>query len=259
MAFLEIESVSKVYGGVRALSDVSFQVREGEFHSVIGPNGAGKSTLINVLTGLTRPTSGRVVFDGQLISTCRTHEIVAMGVGRIFQNGRLFERLSVLENVMMGLSARQRPSLHQLLGAPRKCAAAQRESRAASIAMLERFGLGNQADRQIGALSYGNRRLVEMAKVMVSRPRLLLLDEPAAGLNSGEVERLMGLLQTLRKEHSLSVVLIEHNMNMVMRLAERITVLNFGTKLAEGTPEQIAANDSVLAAYLGEGYKHAAV
>jgi branched-chain amino acid transport system ATP-binding protein len=259
MAFLEVKSVSKDFGGVRALADVTFEVSEGEFHSVIGPNGAGKSTLINVLTGLTRPTSGQVVFGGRDISGERTHRIVAMGVGRIFQNGRLFERLSVLENVMMGLSARERPSLLELLFMPEKASAKQADSRKVSMEMLQRFDLAAHADREIGSLSYGSRRLVEMAKVMVGRPRLLLLDEPAAGLNSGEVERLMFLLQQLRKEHGLSVVLIEHNMTMVMRLAERITVLNFGKKLAEGTPQQVASNEAVLSAYLGEGYKHAAV
>jgi branched-chain amino acid transport system ATP-binding protein len=259
MALLQVQSVSKDYGGVRALADVSFEVADGEFHSVIGPNGAGKSTMVNVLTGLTRPTSGQVRLEGRVISGDRTHDIIAKGVGRIFQSGRLFERLTVLENVMMGLSARQHPSMLQLLYAPKRSAAQQEESREASLRMLERFGLLAHADRQIGALSYGSRRLVEMAKVMVGRPKLLLLDEPAAGLNSGEVERLMSLLQALRKEHRLSVVLIEHNMNMVMRLAERITVLNFGRKLAEGTPQEVSTNDAVLAAYLGEGYKHAAV
>jgi branched-chain amino acid transport system ATP-binding protein len=182
-----------------------------------------------------------------------------MGVGRIFQNGRLFERLTVLENVMMGLSARQAPSLLELLYEPRRAARQQEGSREAAFRMLDRFGLMAHADREIGALSYGSRRLVEMAKVMVSQPKLLLLDEPAAGLNSGEVERLMQLLKALRQEHRLAVILIEHNMHMVMRLAERITVLNFGKKLAEGSPEQISANDAVLSAYLGEGYRHAAV
>jgi len=259
MAFLEVKAVSKDYGGVRALSDVSFQVKQGEFHSVIGPNGAGKSTLINLLTGLARPTRGAIVFEGCDISSRKTHEIIGMGVGRIFQNGRLFERLTVLENVMMGHSARKPPSLLRLAYSPRNASVDQAESREAALQMLERFGLAQYAGRQIGSLSYGSRRLVEMAKVMVGRPKLLLLDEPAAGLNSGEVERLMSLLQVLRKEHQLSVVLIEHNMNMVMRLAERITVLNFGKKLAEGTPAQVSANETVLAAYLGEGYRSAAL
>ena len=257
MAFLEVKAVSKVYGGVHALSDVSFQVNQGEFHSVIGPNGAGKSTLINVLTGLTNPTSGEVTFEGRQISARKTHQIIDEGVGRIFQNGRLFERLTVLENVMMGQSARKPPSLWRLIYSPRVAAADQEETREAALRMLDRFDLSPYADRLIGSLSYGSRRLVEMAKVMVGRPKLLLLDEPAAGLNSGEVERLMGLLQALRKEHELSVLLVEHNMNMVMRLAERITVLNFGRKLAEGTPAQVSVNKAVLAAYLGEGYRNA--
>lgn len=259
MAFLEVRSVSKDYGGVHALSDVSFHVEKDEFHSVIGPNGAGKSTLINVLSGLTRPTSGEVAFNDSVISTKRTHDIVAMGVGRIFQNGRLFERLTVLENVMMGLSAIKPPSLLYHVWSPKRALVDQAGNREQSMRMLERFGLQSHADREIGALSYGSRRLVEMAKVMVGRPRLLLLDEPAAGLNSGEVERLMVLLKELRKEHELAVILIEHNMSMVMRLAERITVLNFGKKLAEGTPAEVSSNDAVLAAYLGEGYKHASL
>ncbi|CAG2153126.1 ABC transporter ATP-binding protein [Cupriavidus numazuensis] len=259
MAFLEVRSISKDYGGVHALSDVSFQVEDSEFHSVIGPNGAGKSTLINVLSGLTRPSSGEVSLNGSVISAKRTHDIVAMGVGRIFQNGRLFERLTVLENVMMGTSAISPPSLMEHVLVPRQALARQAENRKRSMQMLERFGLAAHASRQIGALSYGSRRLVEMAKVMMGRPKLLLLDEPAAGLNSGEVERLMVLLRELRKEHQLAVILIEHNMSMVMRLAERITVLNFGKKLAEGTPGEISRNDAVLSAYLGEGYKHAAL
>jgi branched-chain amino acid transport system ATP-binding protein len=259
MTLLKVENLAKQYGGVQALSDVSFTVERDQFYSVIGPNGAGKSTLINLLTGLVRPSSGSISFDGQKLNAMRTHEIISLGIGRIFQNGRLFERLTVLENVMMGCSATTQPSLARLVFRPRKTGAAQEQIIEKSLELLEQFNLHKEADRQIGALSYGNRRLVEMAKVIASGPRLLLLDEPAAGLNSGEVERLMDLLRALRNAHKLSIVLIEHNMSMVMRLAERITVLNFGKKIAEGTPQEIQTNESVLKAYLGEGYKNVVV
>lgn len=259
MTILKIESLSKRYGGVQALADVSFTVADNQFYSVIGPNGAGKSTLINVLTGLARPTAGAVRFYGKAIGSMKTHEIIALGIGRIFQSGRLFERLSVLENVMMGLSVKNQPSLAHLVFSPKDSRRRQQEAIESSLDLLERFGLRQFSDREIGSLSYGNRRLVEMAKVIASRPKLLLLDEPAAGLNSGEVEKLMILLQSIREAHKLSIVLIEHNMSMVMRLADRITVLNFGKKIAEGTPAEIQSNDDVLRAYLGEGYKNASL
>jgi branched-chain amino acid transport system ATP-binding protein len=259
MAFLEVRSVSKSFGGVHALSDVSFQIESEEFYSVIGPNGEGKSTLINILSGLSKPTRGEVIFEGDKLSGMKAHKIAARGVGRIFQNGRLFERLSVLENVMMGMAAKSPPSITRHLIAPGRSSETQRRAKELAMHTLERFALQNYAQRNIGALSYGSRRLVEMAKVMAGQPKLLLLDEPAAGLNSGEVERLMVLLKELRKEHRLAVLLIEHNMSMVMRLADRITVLNFGKKLAEGTPTEVSRNDAVLAAYLGEGYKSAAM
>lgn len=257
MTLLTINALGKRYGGVQALSDVSLSVDSDEFYSVIGPNGAGKSTLINLLTGLTKPTTGSIVFAGKSISAMRTHEIVALGIGRIFQSGRLFDRLSVLENVMMGLAVSRQPSVLRLVRHPIEARREQERVIQRSLELLERFGLRKEADREIGSLSYGNRRLVEMAKVIVSGPRLLLLDEPAAGLNSGEVEKLMMLLRSLQEAHKLSIVLIEHNMNMVMRLAERITVLNFGRKIAEGSPGEIQSNDDVLKAYLGEGYRGA--
>ncbi|QEL22845.1 ABC transporter ATP-binding protein [Bosea sp. F3-2] len=243
MTLLAASNISKRYGGLMALTDVDFTVGSGEFVAVIGPNGAGKSTFLNVLTGLTPPSAGKVFLSGNDITQAYTHDRVRSGLGRTFQHGRLFTRLSVIENVMTGAAIRGKRGDRQL--------------REDSLAILASMGLSNVSDRPIGALSYGQRRMVELCRALACQPKVLLLDEPAAGLNSGEVELLMQRLTALRERHELAVVLIEHNMGMVMRLAQRILVLNFGSKIAEGSPAEIQSNPAVLSAYLGEGYANA--
>ena len=243
MTVLEARGISKRYGGLAALSDIDLKVGAGEFVAVIGPNGAGKSTLLNVLTGLVTPDDGQVLLDGRLITRTATHQRIRAGLGRTFQHGRTFNRLTVLENVMTGAAIRSD------LGE-----AALRQS---AMAVLEKMGLAAEADQAIGSLSYGRRRMVELSRALACAPRILLLDEPAAGLNSGEVDQLADRLSELRAKHGLALVLIEHNMSMVMRLAERIVVLNFGCRIAEGAPSAIQADPAVLSAYLGEGYVHA--
>jgi branched-chain amino acid transport system ATP-binding protein len=225
------------------LTEIDITVSSGQFVAIIGPNGAGKSTLLNVLTGLVLPDAGSVTLANEEISRLATNKRIRAGLGRTFQHGRTFPRLSVLENVMVGAAIDPR------LG--------ERELRSKAMQTIEKMGLADVADRTIKTLSYGRRRMVELARVVACEPKVLLLDEPAAGLNSAEVEQLMLRLSSLREKHRLAVVLIEHNIGMVMRLAERIFVLNFGCKIAEGTPTEIQSDPAVLSAYLGEGYVHA--
>jgi ABC-type branched-subunit amino acid transport system ATPase component len=237
VTILDARGIGKRYGGLAALTDVDVTVSAGEFVAIIGPNGAGKSTLLNVLNGLVVPDTGSVVLAGREITRVATNKRIRAGLGRTFQHGRTFQRLTVLENVMVGAAID-----------PRLRESALRDR---AMQIIEQMGLADIADRTIKTLSYGRRRMVELARVVACEPKVLLLDEPAAGLNSAEVEQLMVRLSLLREKHQLAIVLIEHNMGIVMDISDTITVMQQGRVLVEGRPDEIRGDERVRSAYLG--------
>ncbi|GGF18705.1 branched-chain amino acid ABC transporter [Aliidongia dinghuensis] len=243
---LEIKGLAKHFGGLKALDGVDIAVERGKVHALIGPNGSGKTTMLNVLSGIYRPTRGEVRVDGVKVSGLPPHEIAAAGVGRTFQNIRLFHSLTVFENVVIGAQRPRNPA-----------AATPDQARRRALAALEFVGMAGRADIKVASLPYGHQRLVEIARALAGNPTLLLLDEPAAGLNLTEKQELVGLLKRLA-HHGLTLFLIDHDMNLVEQMADRITVLNFGKRIAEGTPAEVLRHPDVIAAYLGEVPDHAA-
>ena len=251
MALLSVEDLSIRFGGLAALSDVSFEVAEGEILGLIGPNGAGKSTVFNVLTGLYRPDAGRMTFAGESLLGLAPHTIARRGIARTFQNTEVFRPLSVLDNVLVGLHARLRAGL---LGAALWSPRVTREERAArerARALLERLGLGDVADVEAGALPLGRQKRLEMARALAAEPRCVLLDEPAGGLNPTETRTLMELIARLRQDLRLTLIVVEHDMDLVMGLSDRVVVLHYGRKIAEGKPRDVATDAAVIEAYLG--------
>jgi branched-chain amino acid transport system permease protein len=238
---LRLEGLKKHFGGLKAVDGVDLQVARGTVHALIGPNGSGKTTILNVLNGIYKPTDGRIFVEDEDVTRTRPHERAGRGVGRTFQNIRLFPALSTLENVMIGGQRQNNP-----VG---RGDAALRER---ALAALEFVGLRDRAGVIVKNLPYGHRRLVEIARALAGHPKLLLLDEPAAGLNQGEKRALVELLKRLRSAHGLTIFLIEHDMSLVESVSDRITVLNFGKKIAEGTPTEVLRHPDVIAAYLGE-------
>ncbi len=247
MAFLEVGNVVKSFGGLRALQDVSLSVERGEIRAIIGPNGAGKSTLFNVMTGLLSPDSGEVIFDGERISGLSPHRIIRKGIGRSFQITNIFPRMSVFENVQVALFSQHRENRAAL-----SLARNFREVTDEVLSILGQVGLADAFDTSASVLSHGDQKRLEIAITLACRPKLLMLDEPTAGMSRFESRETIALLQKISREQGLTLVFTEHDMDIVFGISEKITVLQQGAVIADGAPADIKANPEVRKAYLGE-------
>lgn len=251
MAILELKDVTKKFGGLTAVDGVNLKVEENQICALIGPNGAGKTTVFNMITGAYQVTSGDVVFNSENICGKKPHQIVEKGIARTFQNIRLFKSATVLENVMTGFHCKTKTGMFNVIFNYRKCMQEEAECREKALEILRFLGLEDVKDLEARNIPYGHQRLLEIGRALATSPKLLLLDEPAAGMNSQEKKELVNTIRKIRDTYHLAVLLVEHDMELVMGISENITVINFGRPIACGTAEEIQNNNDVIEAYLG--------
>ncbi len=251
MTLLKVENLSVAFGGVRAVSNVSFEVGQGEVYTLIGPNGAGKTTIFNLISLIYPASAGRIVFEEQDLARMAPHHIARMGIARTFQNIELFEHATVLQNLLIGRHVHRKTSLAaELLFLP-SVRRAERESRLAAERVIELLELQHYRDTLVAGLPYGIRKVVELARALCTRPKLLLLDEPSSGLNVEETDDMAFWIEDIRNDLGVTVLMVEHDMGLVSRVSDRVLALNYGEAIAEGTPEEVQSHPAVIEAYIG--------